>query len=103
MKETGQAVLTLSLSGQKFVHWAEELLKSGFVGFLIATVTILYIPISKQGLSVFVCTDQDCTTNQWFPIQSPGQDANLANQDELASQDAILSGQDAILAGQDAI
>ena len=58
-----------------------------YVGFLLLVLTILYIPISRQALSVFVCQEANCGRGEWFPVQSPGTDADLSSYiNEFASE-----------------
>lgn len=71
--------MSLTDTGTKIVDAIVDILKSGYVGFLMTTVLILYIPISKQALSVFVCDEHNCAQDEWFPVQSPGTGATLGS------------------------
>ena len=71
--------LTLFPTGQDILHWLFDALKAAYVGVLMTLVLILYIPISRQALSVFICDEHVCSADEWFPVQSPGADANLAS------------------------
>jgi len=71
-------MLSLFEEGQKIADEVVAALKAGYVGFLMLLVLILYIPISKQAISVFICDEHNCKLGEWFPVQSPGTDATLS-------------------------
>jgi len=71
--------LTLFKTGQDILETIFDTLKAYYVGLLMTLVLILYIPISRQALSVFICDQHLCSADEWFPVQSPGTDANLAS------------------------
>ena len=70
-------LLTLTKNGQIFLDSTFQLLKAVYIGFLMIVVSMLYIPISRQALSVFVCKKQECLQGEWYPLQSPGSESTL--------------------------
>ena len=69
--------MSLTPSGQSVLDGIFQFLKAAYIGVLIILVNFLYLPISRQALSVFICDTHDCASGEWFPLQSPGSEASL--------------------------
>ena len=62
---------TLFPKGQEALDHFKHYLKSVYVGLLVVIISCLYIPITKQALSVFLCFTRQCNSGTWYPHSSP--------------------------------
>lgn len=63
--------VVLSAKGQAIVEAVQHFFKAIYIGFLMVVVSLLYIPITTQALSVFFCTSTECPLGSWFLLESP--------------------------------
>jgi len=72
-------LITLSPRGQLFLLHAKYKFKSVYVGLLVIASSSLYIPVTRQALTVFMCFQRDCDAGSWYPLSSPSDSFSLSS------------------------
>eukprot|EP00964_Phaeocystis_antarctica_P025953 scaffold14600_cov37-Phaeocystis_antarctica.AAC.1 len=61
----------LSLQGIKALDGIGAWFKAVYISYLMVMSSLLYIPITKMIVSVWICDTKQCATGEWYPLPSP--------------------------------
>ena len=63
--------ISLSLQGIKALDGIGAWFKAVYISYLMVMSSLLYIPITKMIVSVWICDTKQCATGEWYPLPSP--------------------------------
>ena len=62
---------TMTECGNRLIDHAVQWFKAVYIGYLMISMNLLYIPITKQCFTVWNCVPRTCEAGQWYPEASP--------------------------------